>query len=200
MDIKWWNENKMATAPLASAVLWAISVVCFVFGLKFDSPMIAFGYNIGTIIAFALAMCNTIIQLIGNGMEFRRDDGVFRAIWIASYVLGISSNTNTLMQLVGMSSWWLEWAVSLSLGTIIEIAPEKLIILYLRSRITNRPKPKTNQHTQHPVRPIPPGIPRPASSRVNAPNHAPLGMASSDNPIVREVLNDIMKQQGKPSI
>lgn len=128
-----WNANKMAIAPYVAIVLGAVSMLCFVLGLSFKNPIIMFGVDFSMVIAFALSLCNTAIQLIGNGNDQVGDDWVFSAIWKASYLLGISSNVNTLLSILGMSSIYLEWTVALALGSIIEIAPEKLIIMYLKS-------------------------------------------------------------------
>lgn len=172
MDLKWWNTNKMKIAPFAALIMWAISVLCFVFGLSFNSPLIAFGKDIGVYLAFALSVANTIIQLIGNGQKFEKDDWVFQVIWIASYALGISSNTNTLMQTIGIDNRFLEWVIALSLGSMIEIAPEKLIILWLRSESKNvqqQPKKKINY------------TPQPQQTKYQ-PKHKPAHMVQQNTP------------------
>lgn len=146
MNIEWWNKNKMGVAPFAALILWLISIVCFVFGLSFKNQLLILGYDLGIVIAFALSLCNTFIQLIGNDMV--KEDVIFLWIWRASYLLGISSNTNTLLQIIGIDSVALEWGVALALGAIIEVAPERLVVLWLRSLKDNK-KPNQPQNQQH---------------------------------------------------
>lgn len=135
MSLKWWNENKMWLAPVAALIMWTVSVLCFVFGLSFKNPMgIMVGkVDISVAIAFALSIANTIIQLIGNGQDFEKMDGVFKVGWYSSYVLGIASNVNALIGILGINNPLLEWSVALSLGSMIEIMPEKLIVVWLKS-------------------------------------------------------------------
>ena len=158
MTLKWWNENKLYMAPVASGILWITSVMCFVFGLSFKNPV---GYTLGmwdvsVWVAFALSLANTIIQLIGNGQKFEEMDVVFKAGWVASYILGISSNVNALLQILGMNNVGLEWGVALSLGTMIEVLPEKLIVIWLKSPSGKQEqKPQNNQQHQQQKKHIP---------------------------------------------
>jgi hypothetical protein len=156
MSTKWWNENKMGLAPIASLILWAVSVLCFVFGLSFKNPI---GYSLGgwdvsIIVAFALSLAITIIQLIGNGKNPKDMDTVFLMGWVASYALGIASNVNALLHILDMGNVGLEWVVSMSLGTMIEVMPEKLLIVWLRTLNDKKPQQhqnKTqNKHIQFP--------------------------------------------------
>lgn len=143
MSLKWWNTNKMWLAPVAALIMWAVSVLCFVFGLSFKNPMgVMVGkFDVSILIAFSLSIANTIIQLIGNGKDPKDMDTVFRVGWGASYVLGIASNVNALLGILGMGNVWLEWMVATSLGTMIEVMPEKLIVIWLKTMNT-LPKPQ----------------------------------------------------------
>lgn len=135
-----WNKYKMWLAPFASLFLWGISVIAFVWGLSFKNPLVVYGFDATMYIAFGLSVCNTIIQLIGNGMKIdgNQTDNVFFWIWVASYALGISSNTNTLLQILSIESKVLEWIIALALGAIIEIAPEKMILMWLKSIVPTK--------------------------------------------------------------
>lgn len=162
MSIKWWNENKMVLAPVAAGIMWVVSALCFVFGLSFKNPMgvMVGSYDISILIAFALSVANTIIQLIGNGQDISKMDGVFKIGWYSSYVLGIASNVNALIGILGINNPFLEWAVALSLGSMIEIMPEKLIVVWLKA-IPNKAQPINNPPKKHinnnPYRPsVPP--------------------------------------------
>ena len=151
MSIKWWNENKMWLAPVAAGIMWAVSVLCFVFGLSFKNPMgvVVGSTDISIWIAFALSVANTIIQLIGNGQDFEKMDGVFRIGWYSSYVLGIASNVNALLGILGINNIMLEWAVALSLGSMIEIMPEKLIVVWLKTVPAKPTQPQNNTAKQN---------------------------------------------------
>jgi hypothetical protein len=162
MGITWWNKNKMSLAPVAAILLWSVSVICFVFGLSFNQPFMIYGFDSSWLIALALSLCNTVIQLVGNDMEFTDKDWVFLWIWRASYVLGVSSNVNSLIQILGIPNVIIEWLVAISLGTIIEVAPERLIIMWLRGYKSNTdslsttPKPFNPQNFKNkPNRPAP---------------------------------------------
>jgi hypothetical protein len=135
MTLKSWNTNKMLLAPVAALILWVVSVLCFVFGLSFKNPIgyTIQGMDVSMMVALALSLANTIIQLIGNGKDPKDMDTVFMAGWYASYVLGISSNINALLQILDMGNTALEWGVAASLGTMIEVMPEKLIIIWLKN-------------------------------------------------------------------
>lgn len=145
MSLKWWNTNKMWLAPVAALIMWAVSVLCFVFGLSFKNPMgVMLGkFDVSILIAFSLSIANTIIQLIGNGKDPKDMDSVFQVGWVASYVLGIASNVNALLGILGMGNLLLEWLVALSLGTMIEVMPEKLIVIWLKT-LNSQPKPQQN--------------------------------------------------------
>lgn len=202
----WWAENKMWLAPFASLIMWTISVLCFVFGLSFKNPM---GVQVGSMdlsiaIAFALSLSNTIIQLIGNGQDVEKMDFVFKVGWYSSYVLGIASNINALLTIIGISNPWLEWAVCGALGSMIEIMPEKMIVIWLKGmnkkveaqqpyrsqqqaqhypgnpsvRNLNQPRPVSNQN-----RPTPRSQPQNAGdfwanrqATQNEPTYRPIGM------------------------
>lgn len=147
MSLKWWNTNKMWLAPVAALIMWTVSVLCFVFGLSFKNPMgVMLGkFDVSILIAFSLSIANTIIQLIGNGKDPKDMDSVFQVGWVASYVLGIASNVNALLGILGMGNLLLEWLVALSLGTMIEVMPEKLIVIWLKT-LNSQPKPQQNNN------------------------------------------------------
>lgn len=137
----------MWIAPFVALFMWLISNVCFVFGLSFKNPVLVWGFDATLYIAFGLSISNTAIQLLGNGMKLDRGtDGVFFWIWLASYALGISSNTNTLLQILGIDSKVLEWTIAIALGAMIEIAPEKMIVMWLKSISQQKQTQNNNVH------------------------------------------------------
>jgi hypothetical protein len=173
VSVKWWNSNKMVLSPVAALIMWTVSVLCFVFGLSFKNPVgyVLGGMDVSMWVAFSLSLANTIIQLIGNGKKMSEMDEVFKAGWIASYALGIASNVNALLNILGMGNVFLEWVVALSLGTMIEVMPEKLIVMWLKSIPEKVAQPSNNKvsHITHQMQNLPrqqpykPGIPTKSS-------------------------------------
>lgn len=148
MSLKWWNENKMWLAPFAALIMWTVSMFCFIFGLSFKNPT---GFVIGGLdasmwVAIFLSVANTIIQLIGNGKKQDDMDFIFKVGWYSSYALGIASNVNFLLGILGMNNPFLEWVVSIALGSMVEILPEKLIVMWLKSLTT-----KSNSLQSHKI-------------------------------------------------
>ena len=147
MTLKWWNDNKMWLAPFAALIMWTVSMFCFIFGLSFKNPT---GVVIGKLdaamwVAIFLSVANTIIQLIGNGKKVEEMDFVFKVGWYSSYALGISSNVNFLLGILGMNNPFLEWIVSISLGAMVEIMPEKLVVMWLKS-LNSKPNNQTQKY------------------------------------------------------
>jgi hypothetical protein len=146
-------------------------------------------------VALALALCNTVIQLIGNGKTFTEDDWVFGGIWLASYVLGISTNAYALLQILGINNMYLEWMVSLSLGTIIEIAPEKLIIIWLKSVGSRR---FNQQHSNKPLTYPPVNTHKGQPPKYQA-KHKPSHLGNPQWP-PREIMEKIRQEQAEKPI
>lgn len=167
---KWWEENKLKLSLLPAMVFWGVSMLCFVFGLSFKNPL-GFeisGVDVSIIIAIALSLANTFVQVVGNDMKQEDMDMLFKLGWWGSYALGIGSNVNTLFTVIGISNPFVQWAICLGLGTMIEVLPEKLFVKFLQSvRITlksgssqpSNPQPqrreeqRQEQQPQRPVRP-----------------------------------------------
>jgi len=137
--MKWWTENKLKLALVPALVFWVVSALCFVFGLSFQNPIgvLIWGWDVSMWIAIGLAIANTIIQIIGNDQDDMST--VLFVGWMASYVLGIGSNVNALLGVLHIESVFLEWAICVALGAMIEVLPEKLLVIFLKS-IENKPR------------------------------------------------------------
>lgn len=135
INIRWWNENKLKLALAPAVIFWLVSMACFVFGLSFKNPLgvTVGGMDISLTIAIALSLANTFVQIVGNDQKKEEMDTLFYFGWMASYLLGIGSNVNTLLGILGFSNIYIEWAVCLGLGTMIEVLPEKLFVQFLHS-------------------------------------------------------------------
>jgi len=142
----WWKKNKVWLSILPAIAFWLISAIFFINGLSFKNPMIIFGFDASTAIAIALSLSNTIIQIIGNEQE-KDDIGiVLWAGWMASYVLGIGTNIYGILSVLSIDFTILEWMVAIGLGTMIEVMPEKMIVMALKSVKPKDKKPSNNLH------------------------------------------------------
>jgi hypothetical protein len=125
--MNYYHTNKLKIAIIPAVIFWAVSMVFFIMGLVFDNrtPLMF-------CVAVALAIANTVIQVIGNDLEDEMT-GVMRIGWYMSYVLGIGSNVYSLTQVLQIQQVVIEYAVCISLGSMIEILPEKLFVMFLKS-------------------------------------------------------------------
>lgn len=122
----------------AALVFWVASIICFVLGLAFKTgfgiyipgvPII----NLEMLFSLGLGFANTAIQIVGNDTE-REDLGIsLWLMWVASYMLGIGSNVNFLNQKIGLDLPLLQFLVIWGLGIMIEVAPERLLVRWLRA-------------------------------------------------------------------
>jgi len=130
---EWWRDNKPLLALVPAVVFWMVSMIFFVVGLRFNNPLLVFGKDVSTIVAVALTISNTVIQIIGNEQESDRMGIALWIGWIASYVLGIGTNISGLASVLSVQSVNLEWAIAFGLGTMIEVLPERLLVMFLRT-------------------------------------------------------------------
>ena len=136
----------------AAPVFWLASLVCFALGLAFK---VGSGIYIpGTLVdvtflfSIGLGFANTAIQIVGNDTE-KEDLGIaLLLMWGASYMLGIGSNVNFLYSIIGLSNGLLQFLVCWGLGIMIEVAPERLLVRFLRSVNILRDSKQTHQPTQ----------------------------------------------------
>lgn len=131
----WWNRNKSVFGLLSAVIFWAVSLLCFVYGLAFENPTgyKVLGIEISILIAFGLGIANTFVQIVGNDQNPSKMGMVLFLGWVASYMFGIGSNVNTLYQVLGISNSFVKFLVCGGLGTMIEVLPEWLIVNYLKS-------------------------------------------------------------------
>lgn len=122
---------KIAFIP--ATIFWAASMVFFILGLAFGTIGQATTHSIMFWVSVGLAISNTIIQIMGNDAEPGELGLVLFWGWIASYGLGIGSNVNSLIQILNIQNRYLEWLIAISLGTMIEVMPERLWVLFWRS-------------------------------------------------------------------
>lgn len=121
----------------AAGVFWVASLICFIFGLAFKSGegiyLPGIPLNLEMLFSIGLGLANTAIQIVGNDTD-KEDLGLALWImWIGSYLLGVGSNVNYLYQKIGLDSWVLQAMVCWGLGVMIEVAPERLLVKFLRA-------------------------------------------------------------------
>lgn len=134
-----YRKSKPWARLVAALIYWAASMIFFVVGFSFSNPIVIFGYDISVPLAVALSITNTIIQISGNDDD--RMDAIDRMVWIASYVLGISTNYIGLTMLLNMSDPNLENIIAFCLGVMIEVLPERMLIKFLKEL---KPKQKNS--------------------------------------------------------
>lgn len=139
----WKDKIKPYVAILAAFALWVVSVIFFIVGFSFGTQLNLFGKNIAIVVAFVISCVNTFIQITWND---EREDVVEWAMWLGSYVVGIASNIYGLMAILNMTDPMLERALSIGLGAMIEIAPEKLLLRGLKQIRFKSPKFKFGQN------------------------------------------------------
>jgi hypothetical protein len=128
---KFWKDNKAFGSLFPALFFWLASVIFFLIGMTTDNQMNLWGINWAMPISIGLALSNTVIQIIGNDADDL--DPVTYMIWIASYALGIGTNVVGLMKMLSFSNIYLEWIICVSLGVIIEVSPEKLLVRFLKN-------------------------------------------------------------------
>ena len=133
--MNWWNKNKLKLSLVPALIFWVVSMLCFVFGLSFKNPIgySIWGWDVSMWIAVALSIGNTVIQIIGNDQEREKMGMAMYVGWISSYALGIGSNVNTLLGILQIDNVLLEWTIAVSLGSMIEVLPERLLVTFLKS-------------------------------------------------------------------
>lgn len=122
----------------ASPVFWIASLICFVLGLSFkttDYSVMIPGTSISLVLLFSIGIgfANTAIQIVGNDTD-KEDLGMALVLmWGASYLIGIGSNVNFLYSVIALSNPLLQAMVCYGLGIMIEVAPERLLVKFLRA-------------------------------------------------------------------
>lgn len=136
--INWDGANYKDWIGLSAApVFWFASLLCFVMGLAFKTGtgIIIPGttFDIAILFSFALGFANTSLQIVGNDTDKDELGMALLLMWGASYMLGIGSNVNFLYSVIGLSNPLLQFLVCWGLGMMIEVAPERLLVKFLRS-------------------------------------------------------------------
>lgn len=190
-----WNEisYKDWIGLPAALVFWVASLICFIFGLAFKTgsgmyiPGIPF--NLEMLFSLGLGFANTAIQIVGNDTD-REDLGVaLWLMWIASYLLGIGSNVNFLNQKIGLDSVLLQFMVCWGLGIMIEVAPERLLVKFLRaSGVLGKSQPLT---------PIP-APQKPQSSIPKEVRHEEMRRRAMNRQMTPQPGRDNIRKDGKP--
>lgn len=145
MYVKLWRENKNYLSLIPAIVFLAVSMVFFIVGLRFENPVMLFGYDMSTLIAVSLSVSNTIIQIIGNEREKEGMGLALHAGWLGSYLLGIGTNIYGILQIITMQNSYLELIVAVSLGSMIEVLPEKLFVQFLEGFSSHRKSKESNK-------------------------------------------------------
>ncbi len=136
-----WKDNKRMLSGVAAVILLGVSAVAFSTGLSF-------GGEWGWLVAPATWIALTVIQLVGNDME-NHTDWIFTIGWLFTYILGVGATTWAMYTWVIIPNEFIRWMISLGLGGAIEILPERLIVLFLKSagKIMRQPNARTEPYS-----------------------------------------------------
>lgn len=180
--VNWTGANyKDWVGVSAAPVFWVASLVCFVLGLSFKSGtgILIPGTNLDLIILFSIGLgfANTAIQIVGNDTD---KDDLGMALWLmwgASYMLGIGSNVNFLYTVIGLNNLLLQFLVCWGLGIMIEVAPERLLVKFLRSVGILKTNKSLRREENQPSR---------SPSQSNSPRYEPQRQEQRGNPVYQE--------------
>lgn len=137
---------------LAAGMLLVISIYFSQYGFSFKDTT-EWGVGIG----LALSIAITIIQLAG-GLEENGKDYLLWVVWVVSYVYGITSNVKGLLDFMGNREYF-TWAIAISVGVMIEIAPERLFKLALMNSRKAFIRPDKQEETKGQPKQITPSKP-----------------------------------------
>lgn len=150
--VNWYGANyKDWVGVSAAPVFWVASLICFVLGLSFKQGTGIYipgtAMDLAMLFSIGLGLANTAIQVVGNDTEKEDLGMVLFLLWGASYALGIGSNVNFLNTVIGLDNKVLQFMVCWGLGIMIEVAPERLLVRWLRGvGILSHPSPAKTQH------------------------------------------------------
>jgi hypothetical protein len=169
MSEKGWKGNKRLFSGVAAIILMGVSAVGFTTGLSFSGEW-------GWLIAPSTWLALTIIQFIGNDTD-NHMDWVFSAGWIFTYILGIGASTWAMYTWINIPNDFMRWIVSFGLGGTVEILPERLLVLFIRSAaqiipaLTMKDKPQATRFDDTPFGTPPQPFSTP--SQKYSPKHKP---------------------------
>jgi hypothetical protein len=146
ITIKQWEEIKLKMAVGGAIIFGGLSILFSMLGLSMSTE-VTWAWLVGLLMAMGI----TIIQLVGNSAG--KKDTIFTVVWIASYIYGITANVMGITGLMSGVSPVFMYMIAVPMGILIEIVPEKLLIISLGgdlrktansiSSLFDKPKPIT---------------------------------------------------------
>jgi hypothetical protein len=120
------NGKRKWGSITAAVLLSAIQLYAFMTGLQIGES----GFLIGATLWFTLFL----IQTVGN--DFAKEDGIFFAGWVFSYLLEICAGTwafYTLLEIPETDEMMVvvRWGFAIGLSGVVALLPERLLILAL---------------------------------------------------------------------
>lgn len=129
--LRYLPKDRTFLLLIPAVVFSAISMLSFVMGLAFGQE--GQDGDVATWVGIALAVSMFILQVVGNSTD-KGSMGPFLYIsWIASYVIGATTSAFMIEQWVGIPNIYVSWTVSICLGIMVEILPERLFVHVYRS-------------------------------------------------------------------
>jgi hypothetical protein len=142
-----WYRMKPYLLIIGSCLLWVVSFIMFVVGLKFNRPLMFGNWEVSLFVASVMSITLTVIQISFNDADMDEKSMMFY-VGLASYVLGIFADYNGISQIMSIEPFYMKSIVSLALAFIVEVSPEFLLLNGL-SQIRRRTKVKAR--TQYPT-------------------------------------------------
>lgn len=173
IDIKQWENIKLKLAVGGALIFGGLSILFSMLGLSLSTE-ITWAWLVG----LCMAMGITIIQLVGNSAG--KKDTIFTVIWIASYVYGITANVIGITGLMSNINPVFMYLIAVPMGILIEIVPEKLLILSLGGDLRKSVNTASSLLSGY-TRPKKPASPKPASFKYT-PTHRPTFSDAGDLP------------------
>lgn len=137
ITIKQWEEIKLKMAVGGAIIFGCLSILFSMLGLSLSTE-VTWAWLVGLLMAMGI----TIIQLVGNSAG--KKDSIFTVIWIASYVYGITANVMGITGLMSGISPVFMYMIAVPMGLLIEVVPEKLLIISLGGDLRKSANSVTN--------------------------------------------------------
>lgn len=128
-----WNEVKPVFMIVGAIIIWVISFILFIVGLRFNQALMVWGRDLTIPVSAGIATVITIVEmsLVDSVLDDEKD-WILIGIGIACYILGITVGYLALMSLLSLADPRLQKVVSITLAFIFEVGPERLLLAGLR--------------------------------------------------------------------
>jgi hypothetical protein len=174
ITIEKWEEIKLKLAVAGALIFGGLSILFSMLGLSFSTAEASWAWLVGLFMAMGI----TIIQLVGNTAG--KKDTIFVVIWMASYAYGITANVIGITGLMSEINPIFMYLIAVPMGILIEIVPEKLLIISLGGDLRKSANSISTMFTKKPTPRKPPQT-SPAMKKY-VPQHRPISSTGGYKP------------------